>query len=176
MDIELMVMGFLMSGPKTGYRLKTISGKMMMFYGITLNKIYPILRKLEAASQVKKEIVFQTTKPNKHLYSLTNSGKKLFLKKLTAPPVPIELNHPFFIRVFFFRFLEKKQIASEFMKELQSIEELIGDLNKQLPAVDSDADEHGQFVFNSTLRMLETMHKACAEEHSRWTSMHNISP
>ena len=32
MDVELMTLGFLMSGPKTGYRLKAISSKMMMFY------------------------------------------------------------------------------------------------------------------------------------------------
>ena len=101
MDVELMILGFLMSGPKTGYRLKAISGKMIMFYNITLNKIYPVLRKLEACGLITKEVVFQTGKPNKHLYSLTSEGKTYFIEKLQAPSVPMELGTPFFIRSFF---------------------------------------------------------------------------
>ena len=102
MDIELMILGFLMSGPKTGYRLKAISGKLFMFYSITLNKIYPVLRKLEGGGYIKKEIVFQTGKPNKHLYSLTDSGKEYFFEKLREPPVPLDMANPFFIKSFFF--------------------------------------------------------------------------
>ncbi len=167
MDIELMILGFLMSGPKTGYRLKAISGKLIMFYSITLNKIYPVLRKLEDGGYIKKEIVFQTGKPNKHLYSLTPSGKEYFFEKLKEPPVPLEMGNAFFTKSFFFRFLDQKQISTEFEKEIQSLDEAIGDLKSHKGTVESQADEHGQFIYRTTILLLKTMQKACREELSR---------
>ena len=169
MDIEIMILGFLMSGPKTGYRLKAISGKLIMFYSITLNKIYPALRKLESAGYIKKEIVFQTGKPNKHLYSLTPAGKEYFFEKLNEPPGTIELGNQFFGKSFFFRFLSKDQITAEFEKEIQSIKETLGDLKNMKKTVESRADEHGQFIYHTTIMLLETMQRACADEMLRIT-------
>ena len=167
MDIELMILGFLMSGPKTGYRLKAISGKLIMFYSITLNKIYPVLRKLEGSGYIKKEIVFQTGKPNKHLYSLTTSGKKYFLEKLMGPPARIELGNPFLIKSFFFRFLDEAQVKAEFEKEIQSIEETLGDLENLKNTVEERADVHGRFIYRTTVMMLETLQKAYLDELSK---------
>ena len=166
MDIELMILGFLMSGPKTGYRLKAISGKLIMFYSITLNKIYPVLRKLEGSGFIRKEIVFQTGKPNKHLYSLTTSGKKYFFDKLMGPPAPIDLGNPFLIKSFFFRFLDEAQVKAEFEKEIQSIEETLGDLENLKNTVEERADVHGRFIYRTTVMLLETMHKAYLDELS----------
>ena len=167
MDIELMILGFLMSGPKTGYRLKAISGKLIMFYSITLNKIYPVLRKLEGRGYIIKEIVFQTGKPNKHLYSLTPSGKKYFFDKLKAPAVPLDMANPFFIKSFFFRFLDEMDVVAEFEKEIQSVEETLGDLKNLKSTVAFHADEHGQFIYHTTVLLLETMRKAYKAELAR---------
>ena len=167
MDVELMILGFLMSGPKTGYRLKAISGKLIMFYNITLNKIYPVLRKLEGKGYIKKEIVFQTGKPNKHLYSLTQSGREYFFEKLKEPPASIDIGNPFFVKAFFFRFLDEKHVAAELGKEIQSIEETLGDLKNLKDTVESRADEHGQFIYRTTVLLLETMRKAYLEELSK---------
>ena len=167
MDIELMILGFLMSGPKTGYRLKAISGKLIMFYSITLNKIYPALRKLEGGGYIKKEIVFQTGKPNKHLYSLTSSGKEYFFEKLNGPPATVEMGNAFFTKSFFFRFLDQKQISTEYEKEIQSLDEAISDLKSLKDTVESRADEHGQFIYRTTILLLKTMQRECRKELSR---------
>ena len=176
MDIELMILGFLMSGPKTGYRLKAISGKLIMFYSITLNKIYPVLRKLEGRGYIKKEIVFQTGKPNKHLYSLTPTGKKYFFEKLKEPAVPLDMANPFFIKSFFFRFLDEKDVAAEFEKEIQSVEETLGDLKNLKSTVASNADEHGQFIYRTTVLLLKTMQKAYKAELARKKTSRRKSP
>ena len=168
MDVELMTLGFLMSGPKTGYRLKAISGKMMMFYSITLNQIYPALRKLEEAGYIRKEVIFQTGKPNKHLYSPTKQGRAYFLEKITGPPAPVDMNLPFLARAFFFRFLEGNQIANELDKEIQSLEEQLGDLKEARPNVETQADTHGRFVYNTTVLLLQTMRDAVAQELEKW--------
>jgi hypothetical protein len=110
MDIELMILGFLMSGPKTGYRLKAISGKLIMFYSITLNKIYPVLRKLEGSGYIKKEIVFQTGKPNKHLYSLT-PARDIFSKSLKSRRPPWNWATRFLLSPIFSAFWMKTMLA-----------------------------------------------------------------
>ncbi|MBI9074074.1 MAG: PadR family transcriptional regulator [Desulfatibacillum sp.] len=165
MDVELTTLGFLMSGPKTGYTLKAISSKMMMLYSkITLNQIYPTLRKLESAGYVAKEVVFQTGKPNKHVYTLTPEGKDFFFRKMTDQPPPFELSFPFFEKIYFFRFLNNEQIMGEFEKEIQAMEEIIGDITKARGEVENKADDHGKFIFKTTLRVLETLQQSYREE------------
>ena len=88
MDTDQIILGFLMSGPKSGYKIKNITGRLMMAYNLSLNQIYPALRKLEAADLVRKEVVIQTGKPNKHVYSITEKGRREFLKSLVSPPIP----------------------------------------------------------------------------------------
>jgi DNA-binding PadR family transcriptional regulator len=173
MDVELMILGFLMSGPKTGYRLKAISGKMMMFYSITLNQIYPALRKLEEAGYIKKEIIFQTGKPNKHLYSPTKLGKEYFLEKITGPPAPVDMSFPFLIRAFFFRFLDDKDIAKELEKEIQSLDKQLGDLDKARPTVETRADTHGRFVYTTTVSLLQSMRDLYIQESEKFKNLRN---
>ena len=79
----------------------------------------------------------------------------------------MEMGNPFFVKSFFFRFLDGKQIAAEFEKEIQSIEETLGDLKNLKETVESRADEHGQFIYRTTILLCETMRKACSAELSR---------
>ena len=98
---------------------------------------------------------------------MTNIGKEYFFGKLSEPPGPIELGNQFFVKSFFFRFLSKDRITAEFEKEIQPIEETLGDLKKLKKTVESRADEHGQFIYRTTITLLETMQKACMAEMSR---------
>jgi DNA-binding PadR family transcriptional regulator len=152
-----MTLGFLMSGPKSGYKLKNISGKMMLFYSISLNQIYPILRKLEEAGYVRKEIVIQTGKPNKNLYSLTEAGKKYFIQKMTAPAVPFEYDLDFLVRAVFFRFLDSGSIIKQFEEEIYSLEEQLEELEQMEDTVNRTADIHGKFSYRTAVYMLRSL-------------------
>ena len=164
MDVELMTLGFLISGPKTGYRLKNIAGKMMLFYNISLNQIYPTLRKLEDAGYVTKEVVIQTGKPNKHLYHVTDKGKEYFKKRLTGPPTPMEYNLDFLVKSFFFRFLDKNLIIDQFTKEIASLEEQLEDLSEMRENVEKHADENGRFAYETAVRLVRTLRDCYQEE------------
>ena len=98
---------------------------------------------------------------------MTPTGKDYFFEKLSEPSVPIELGNPFFVKSFFFRFLNKEQVKAEFEREIQSIEETLGDLKELKKTVESRADGHGQFIYRTTILLLETMQKACTGELSR---------
>lgn len=168
MDTEMMALGFIMSGPKTGYQLKTICGKMIIFYSITLNQIYPTIRKLEANGYIRKKVVIQTGKPNKHLYSITPSGKKYFLEKLMGPSIPSNIDVPFLRKQFFFRFLNNKQVSNELQKEINSIDEQLAELASVLPDVQDKADEHGRFIYDTTILLLQTLQDAYSKELQKW--------
>lgn len=154
MDVELMTLGYLMSGPKTGYRMKSIAGKMMLFYNVSLNQIYPTLRKLEEAGYIKKEIVVQLGKPNKHMYSVTDEGRVFFKNKMLAPAVWMDINFPFLVKALYFRFLEDDDVDQEFEKEIMALEEQLTDLEESGENVSTQADDHGVFIYNTALFIL----------------------
>ncbi|MFH1135391.1 MAG: PadR family transcriptional regulator [Pseudomonadota bacterium] len=154
MSMELITLGFLMSGAKTGYKLQGIANNMMPFYSVSHNQVYPVLRKLEKAGHVEKEVVFQTGKPNKNLFRLTDRGREYFYKKLTDAPAPLDIYLPFLIRFFFFRFLEEGQVERELEKEVKALGEQLRDLRAVEPVVDEHADENGDFIFRTAAFMV----------------------
>ncbi|HON38985.1 MAG: PadR family transcriptional regulator [Desulfomonilia bacterium] len=164
MDTDQIILGFLMSGPKSGYKIKNITGRLMMAYNLSLNQIYPALRKLEAADLVRKEVVIQTGKPNKHVYSITEKGRREFLKSLVSPPIPVDYQLDFLTRAFFFRFLTREQIIEQFEKEISSLEEQLEDLGHMKDDAQQTGDENGQFIYRVIVGMLEMLRDAYSGE------------
>ncbi len=167
MDTGMMILGFLMSGPKTGYKIRRITGKLMMAYNLSLNQIYPALRKLESTGLVKKEVVFQTGKPNKHVYTITPEGRDAFEKKLKGPPIPVDYELDFLTRMFFFRFLDKDEIVRQFEQEISSLDEQLEDLDQIKPESEREGDENGRFIFSTIVSMIEMLKDRYAAELER---------
>lgn len=157
MDVELMALGYLSSGPKTGYRLNQIFGNLMLYYAISLNQIYPVLRSLESRGMVAKEVVFQVGKPNKHLYSITDAGRAYLTEKLTAPPVPMDYHLPFLQRMLFFRFLSPGQALETFENEIASLDEQIQTLAEMEPTVLARAEADGAFAYRTAQHCLKSL-------------------
>jgi DNA-binding PadR family transcriptional regulator len=164
METDQAILGFLMSGPKTGYKIKSMTGKLMMSYNLSLNQIYPALRRLETAGLVKKEVVFQTGKPNKHVYTLTDEGKEEFKRALTGAPVPIDYQLDFLIKAFFFRFLERDEVIRQFEQEISSLEEQLQDLEHIQEEVEEKSDEDGHFIYSTIVNLIEMLKERYSRE------------
>ena len=78
MSVELITLGFLMSGPRSGYKLQSIASNLMSFHPVNHNQVYPALRKLEKAGYVEKKVVIQEGRPNKNFFSLTDRVGNIF--------------------------------------------------------------------------------------------------
>ncbi|MCE5273528.1 MAG: PadR family transcriptional regulator, partial [Deltaproteobacteria bacterium] len=124
----------------------------------------PALRKLEASGFVKKEVVYQTGKPNKHVYTLTDTGREVFHQSLTAPPVPIDYQLDFLTRAFFFRFLTKEEVILQFEKEISSLEEQLQDLELIKPEVKIRSDENGMFIYSTIVELIQMLRDRYAGE------------
>ena len=167
MDTDQIILGFLMSGPKSGYKIKNITGRLMMAYNLSLNQIYPALRKLEAADLVRQEGVIQTGKPNKHVYSITEKGRQEFLRSLVSPPIPVDYQLDFLTRAFFFRFLTHEQVIEQFEKEIGSLEEQLEDLEHMRDNALKHGDENGQFIYRVIVGMIEMLRDTYTRELER---------
>jgi DNA-binding PadR family transcriptional regulator len=157
MDANKVLLGFLMSGPKTGYKIKSMASKIVMCHNLSLNKIYPALKKLEAAGLVRKEIVYQTGKPNKHVYSLTDLGREEFRETINGAPVPNDYQIDFLIKALFFRFLSKDEVVQQFEGELLFLEEQLQDLMSMQDDIKQKNNEDGFFISSTILDIIHIL-------------------
>jgi len=164
MDTDQIILGLLMSGPKSGYKIKNITGKLLMAYNLSLNQIYPALRKLEAGGLVRKDVVYQTGKPNMHVYSLTERGRESFFDAINAPPIPIDYQLDFLVRAFFFRFLTPGEVVQQFEQEIGSLDEQLADLEHIRAEVEQRGDEDGDFIFSAIVGMIRMLKERYAGE------------
>ncbi|WP_395319979.1 PadR family transcriptional regulator [Fructilactobacillus frigidiflavus] len=129
MKSDDIILGILSEKPATGYEIKEkFSSIFSNFYNASFGSIYPILHKLTDAGKVVFEIVEQTGKPNKKIYSITKSGRKAFAEYLQTPVEPKKIKSDFMVKLFYSADLSKNEretlINNEIKDQLNGIEEL----------------------------------------------------
>jgi len=78
-----MILGALLETPDHGYNLKNrFFSRLTTDFGINDGQLYPALKKLEEQGFITKEIQVQEGSPNRHFYSITDSGKDEFMSWL----------------------------------------------------------------------------------------------
>lgn len=157
MDCELITLGFLMSGPKTGYKLKKLATNGAPFYEISLNQIYPTLRKLEKDGCLEKEVVPQNGRPDKNIFTITPKGRTCFKEKLTADPLPMTYGLPFTERAYFFRFLGPEKIIDVFEREIESLGRQLEEIEREKEAIHAVLDVHGRFSFDTAAVFIRSL-------------------
>ncbi|MDR0221438.1 MAG: PadR family transcriptional regulator, partial [Lachnospiraceae bacterium] len=79
MSLKHGLLGLLSYGRMTGYELdKAFKDSLNFFWQAQTSQIYRELKAMEKAGWLTSEIVFQTSKPNKKLYAITDSGRLEF--------------------------------------------------------------------------------------------------
>lgn len=90
-DIKITTLGYALLGllartDQTGYDLSQgLKDPVSFFWHAQHSQIYPELAKLESLGLVRYELITQTERPDKKVYSLTMAGKKRLEMWLTAP-------------------------------------------------------------------------------------------
>lgn len=84
MSLSHSILGFLSYESMTGYDLaKAFGSSVRFFWYAQTSHIYLELNKLEKKEYVTCEVIVQTDKPSKKLYSITPRGKEAFLDWLS---------------------------------------------------------------------------------------------
>lgn len=76
MSLKHGLLGLLNYGKMTGYDLdRTFKDSLFMFWQAQTSQVYRELNSMEQQGWLTSEIIIQTDKPNKKLYSLTDLGR-----------------------------------------------------------------------------------------------------
>ena len=95
-------MGILSMGPVSGYDIKKKFEKSLSyFWNESYGQIYPILNKLAKQGLATRSIEKQTSKPDRHVYTLTDKGRKS-LREWMVQPVDRQIGrHEILLKLFF---------------------------------------------------------------------------
>jgi len=158
MDVQTIILGFLMQKPMTGYALKKAFAISFSFFsGLSYGSIYPALKKMEQNGLISMQLKVQKNAPNRKIYTITQDGKVQFKSSLKTPFAPERFKSSFLSHLFFFTHLSPEERAVVSDGYLQVIQ----DQQKQLEAVRSDvkaaADPFQRFCFQFGVRFFQDL-------------------
>ena len=158
MDVQSVLLGFLMRSSMTGYDLrKAFSISFSFFSGLSYGSIYPSLKKMESRGLISKQVEIQDGAPNRKIYTITEAGKKVFLDALRSPFVPEQPRSTFLMRLFFFAHLSPEERGAIALAQLDSVQRLRKELESVHPEVEARADRFQYLCFQIGLRYFENL-------------------
>ena len=111
--IEMVLLGFLMDGEKTGYEIKKyMENSTHYFFNIGFSSIYPKFKKLEKDGCVRASEKIKNGKLNK-VYTLTEPGKNRFEQWLKVTPEISRIRDEALLKVFFYDYLDRDMILDQ---------------------------------------------------------------
>jgi DNA-binding PadR family transcriptional regulator len=116
MSLDFAVLGFLSYHPYTGYDLKKIfDNSVQHFWHADQSQIYRTLARLTEQGYVQMEKIPQEDRPDRKVYTITDSGRLELLKWLSAPPPPQGEPHiGSLVQVFFAGQLSDEEVLLKF--------------------------------------------------------------
>jgi len=111
MSLAHGILGLLNYGDMSGYDLaKAFNSSLRFFWHAQNSQIYLTLDKLEKQGLITHNLVIQTGRPNKKVYSITEAGKKEFFSWLAGnTDTKYEIKSTFLMRIFFAGNTSKEQ-------------------------------------------------------------------
>lgn len=101
MALDEAILVCLTERPLSGYELaKTFDGSIGFFWQADHQQIYRTLRRLRERGWVSDELVVQTGKPNKKVYSLTDAGRRRLLEWSQEPTSPPPVRDDMMVRLY----------------------------------------------------------------------------
>ncbi|MCM1124641.1 MAG: PadR family transcriptional regulator [Eubacterium sp.] len=104
MSLGFGILGLLNYAPMSGYDIvKAFDSSLQFFWHVQKSHIYLELKKLEKEGHICGEMVIQSDRPNKKIFSITETGKKEFMDWLAkgADENIIQFKNVFLMKIFF---------------------------------------------------------------------------
>ena len=113
MSLKHALLGFINYGPMTGYELKKFfDTSVAHFWNAKLSQIYPALKAMESEGLVEMKVEVQEDRPNRKVYSITDTGRGELLGWLAKPAEREQVREPILIKVFFGSSLSKQELIT----------------------------------------------------------------
>ncbi len=126
MSLEHAILGFLNYKPFSGYDLKkAFDTSIQHFWPADQSQIYRTLARLAKRGWAEVELVQQEDRPNRKVYSITETGQAELQRWLTRPLPPTDERHASLIQVFFSGQLSDDDILAIFEQEAEQTCEML---------------------------------------------------
>ncbi len=128
MSLSYALLGLLTYGPMTGYQLKKVFDESISHvWAASLSQIYRELSALEKKGYLSSNIEKQSDRPNKKIYSLTETGKAAFIGWLGHFPEKMLTPNrdEFMLRIFFGSRLDHKQVINELKRFIVQMDQYL---------------------------------------------------
>ena len=127
------ILGLLNYHEMTGYEIKEVfAGSLNYFWTAQTSQIYRELQTLEKNGWTEGTKVFQSGKPDKKVYKITEDGKEELLRWLACDASGFSMRTPILMKIFFLgnRTIEEnleffkgfRQMIAEYLKGLEAID------------------------------------------------------
>lgn len=179
MSLQFAILGLLEYKPMTGYDLKKMFDQSINnFWAASQSQIYRELGTLESKDYISFIIKPQEDRPDKKIYSITETGKAAFKEWIINFPQKLskETRDEFTLRIFFGSNLSKEELIKQFQRfkkeklsqieELKSINEITEKYVKEMNLFNNEG-LHWNFVLRRsylTMDMLIKWSDECIEE------------
>jgi len=80
---DLILLALLLDGPQHGYALKKQAGMLTGKHEMHNNLVYPLLRRFVRLGWVRERTTAGKRGQTRHLYSMTNSGRRALIERLS---------------------------------------------------------------------------------------------
>ena len=112
MDAKTLCLGVLMLGHASGYEIKKHfeEGPFAHFHAAGFGSIYPALSILKSEGLVTCIEMEQDGRPDKKVYSITDSGREAFRRSLHRQPTPDSFRSEAIFMMFFANLLDREHL------------------------------------------------------------------
>jgi PadR family transcriptional regulator, regulatory protein AphA len=131
--LDHAILGFLQYLPFTGYELKKrFDTSIRHFWPADQSQIYRTLASLTKNGWADVEVIPQTNRPDRKVYTITPAGRDELHHWLLSPTPGFDTRSASLVQVFFAGQLSDEQILEKFEQEANGVRSLL-ELYRQLP-------------------------------------------
>jgi DNA-binding PadR family transcriptional regulator len=143
MSLQHAILGFLNYAPLTGYDLKKIfDTSVQHFWAADQSQIYRTLNQLTERGLVEMNIVEQSDRPDRKVYSITDAGTDELQSWLLSPLRPRKPHNAELIQVFFAGQLSDEAILQMFERSADKVRAVIA----RYQEIPQDAEAYSEYI------------------------------
>ena len=121
MDVRTLCLGVLTLGDASGYEIRKHfeDGPFAYFHAAGFGSIYPALGGMDAEGLVTCTEMAQDGRPDKKVYSITDTGRAAFRKALGKDPAEDKIRSESLFILFFSHLLEQERVGEIYQEYLE---------------------------------------------------------
>ncbi len=134
MSLPHLILGILKYGPSTGYDLnKAFQASVYHFWNTEQSQIYKALYKLHESGWLEVERVTQEDRPDKKVYSLTETGQGELHRWLSAPQPLTAIHDAWIGQLFFGAAMDKSELETLLQTRIDHLKAILAIFENELP-------------------------------------------